>query len=189
MEQVTPDRTMSGRASLVRGRAGVAVLSALALVVGVGGVGSSSVAAASSTRDTFEVRPVLAVGAPADACGAQEADGCIVARSRDGSTSYQLGPVIIDGSDVETVRARNDRANGWLIVMDLTKRGGRAFNAAAGTQFGKVAPQDRVALVVDGVVESAPAFQSPTFEGDISISGDFTKAEAKAAARAIRSSG
>ena len=50
-------------------------------------------------------------------------------------------------------------------------------------------PRDSVALVVDGVVESAPAFQSPTFEGDISISGDFTKAEAKAAARAIRSSG
>jgi preprotein translocase subunit SecD len=51
--------------------------------------------------------------------------------------------------------------------------------------YGRVSPQNEVALVLDGMVYSNPAFQEPRFDGVIQVSGNFTKSEADELALAI----
>ena len=60
------------------------------------------------------------------------------------------------------------------------------FNGLAAELFPKQSPQNSVAIVLDGVVQTAPAFQTSSFTGAVQISGNFTRAEAEALAAALR---
>jgi preprotein translocase subunit SecD len=64
-------------------------------------------------------------------------------------------------------------------VLSLKDDGQTAFNKLAADSFPKQAPQNAVAIVLDGVVQSAPAFQTGNFDGDVSITGNFSEGDAK----------
>jgi preprotein translocase subunit SecD len=94
-----------------------------------------------------------------------------------------LGPTALTGNDVDKARARYQ--NEYLVLMSLTGEGLQKFNDLAAKSYGQPSPQDQVAIVLDGVVQSNPAFQSPTFDGDVSITGNFTSTEASDLAKLI----
>lgn len=93
---------------------------------------------------------------------------------------YQLGPAAFTGKGVSGAKAQfQGGQDGWVVVLSLKDDGEAAFNQLAQESFPKTPPQNAVAIVLDGVVQSAPQFNESQFSGDVQISGDFSESEAK----------
>jgi preprotein translocase subunit SecD len=114
-------------------------------------------------------------------------DGCaVLSFSRgQGVGRLYLGPTQLTGRDIDSASPRFASRQGYVIDMDLTRSGLRKFNELASTSFGKTPAQDEVAIVVDGKVQSNPAFQDATFSGSVEISGKFSQSEALNLAKLI----
>ncbi len=78
---------------------------------------------------------------------------------------------------------------GSVIDIKFTKAGLAAFNALAKRLYETSSPQNQIAIVVDGEAVSNPAFQTPTFKGDVQVSGGFSPTEASVLAGLIDSRG
>lgn len=82
-----------------------------------------------------------------------------------GSIVYVVGPAFLTGADMEGGRAAftpaggTGGAGGWVVVPEFTDEGGEKFRAATGAlaAYPIGSPQRQLAIVVDGVVGSAPA--------------------------------
>jgi preprotein translocase subunit SecD len=140
----------------------------------------------------LELRPVLAI-LPPGSQAAEQPDGTIPAvlsgrPTNDPATSvsYQVGPPGLTNRGVHTAKAQFGDGQGWMIDLSLNRRGEVALNRMAGALYPRDPPQNAVALVVDGVVQSAPAFQTDDFNGDVAIAGNFTKVQARTLAVALR---
>jgi preprotein translocase subunit SecD len=96
-----------------------------------------------------------------------------------------LGPARLTAADVRSARSTYQSGSGYEIVVFVTKAGKRKFNAMARDLFPQESPRNQVALVVGGLVYANPAFQTSSFSGPISISGNYTQQEAKRLARTI----
>jgi preprotein translocase subunit SecD len=107
---------------------------------------------------------------------------------------YGLGPSALDGSAFESARAV-DSQGGWVVnpVLKQGAAGLDLFNAAAAHCYAKdeTCPTGQLAIVIDGVVISAPTIQEPSFQADqIQIAGGpFTEAQATALAGGIDAAG
>ncbi len=82
--------------------------------------------------------------------------------------------------------ARYSQGQGWAVDLTLNSVGSQKFNALAAASFGKPPPTDEVAIVLDGVVQSAPAFQTSSFQGNVQISGSFSQGDAEDLATVLR---
>jgi preprotein translocase subunit SecD len=100
-------------------------------------------------------------------------------------TRFQLGPAELTGSAVRTATAKPPTAaEGWSVDVFFTSSGGRQFDQIAKRYY-----QQRVAIVLDGVVKSAPSINSQNFSGHAVISGGaggFGSREAKDLALVLR---
>ncbi len=109
---------------------------------------------------------------------------------RKGEVYYELGPTPanLKGDAVSSATASLDPATSeWVVNVELTSAGSTAFNQLAAASFGKPPPQNAVAIVLDSVVQSAPAFQTSSFAGgNVQISGDFSSSEAEDLARVLK---
>jgi preprotein translocase subunit SecD len=94
---------------------------------------------------------------------------------------YRLGPAALTGSGVGGAKAVFQAGGqGWVVNLELKDDGAAAFNKLAQESYPKTPPENSVAIVLDGVVQSAPAFQEPNFEGgNVQISGSFSEGDAK----------
>jgi preprotein translocase subunit SecD len=102
----------------------------------------------------------------------------VAACDQDGSAKYILGPVRVEGRQVASANAvppdpTQGRAS-WSVSLNFKTQGAKDFgavttdasNATAGT------PQRQVAIVLDGVVVSAPSIdRGPIMGGQASIDG------------------
>lgn len=79
---------------------------------------------------------------------------------------------------------------GWSVEVQLRNGspGSDDFNALASSCFNRTGdcPSGRIAIEIDGRVESAPAVQGADFGQTVSITGDFTEGEAKDLALVLR---
>ncbi|MGH3665708.1 MAG: protein translocase subunit SecD [Egibacteraceae bacterium] len=79
---------------------------------------------------------------------------------RDQWPKLRVGPVAVAGADVDSARATPDQTTGlnWQVDLDLNREGGRAFAEVTGELACKPAGdvQRQFAIVLDGVVQSAP---------------------------------
>jgi preprotein translocase subunit SecD len=89
---------------------------------------------------------------------------------------YLLGPAQLTGRVVATASAQppdigsgGSNAN-WFVSVTFTGSGGPQFDRMAAANL-----QKQVAIVLDGVVESAPTIQTSTFNGRAQITGNFTQ--------------
>lgn len=116
----------------------------------------------------------------------------------DGSLLYTLGPAGGTGevftNDADAVI---DRGN-WIVTVGL--RGGAAgediWNALAAQcysgsatcppQAGDTSGRGQMAIVLDGVVISAPTVNAPSFAGEVSITGSFSESEARDLAKILK---
>ncbi len=104
------------------------------------------------------------------------------------------GEPLLTGEAIEQATARTSgdpRAPGYFIPLRFTPQGAAQFAAA----LQKLSPNDRLAIVVDGVVQSAPVVTSsileaarrggPAVRDSTTITGRFTLEEAQALAAAL----
>jgi preprotein translocase subunit SecD len=91
---------------------------------------------------------------------------------------YFLGPAALTGKDTSGAKSRFIQGQGYGVDLSLKDSGRTSFNQLAQQSFPKQPPQNSVAIVLDGVVQSAPRFNEPNFPGDVTISGSFTQGEA-----------
>jgi preprotein translocase subunit SecD len=93
----------------------------------------------------------------------------------------RLGKVEITGTDLSKATAqfitsgsRTTGQTGWIVNFTLTKAGAKKFADATTRLVGK-----QLAIVLDGVVQSAPTVQSAITGGTGEITGNFSESEAK----------
>jgi preprotein translocase subunit SecD len=116
------------------------------------------------------------------------ADKCIVAKDRFTKNRYLLGPTAMTGKGVSSAKSQFDQGNGYVVVMNLNGSGQSKFNALAAKSYGQPSPTDQVAIVLDGIVQSNPAFQTSTFGNSVQITGGsngFSQSEAADLAKLI----
>jgi preprotein translocase subunit SecD len=125
----------------------------------------------------------------------QKSDAEVTLAGEDG-TVYTLGPVAVDGRAVEGATAGLQQDGKWTVSPTFKAGADNIdkFNAIAAQCFGKqpTCPDigggyGQLAVVLDGVVLSAPTIQQPSFEADkITISGSFDQEGAESLAVALR---
>lgn len=86
----------------------------------------------------------------------------------------------LDGKYVKQAFATLDANKGWMIILKFDSEGAKLFGdlTAAHTH-------ERLAVVVDNVVISAPNLNEPIYGGSAEISGKFTETDARALASAL----
>ena len=94
---------------------------------------------------------------------------------------YRLGPAELTGEAIKSATAQFDATQGWAVDFTTTSKGSKPFDDLAARNVGK-----QVAIVLDGVVKSAPVIREAAFNGRGTISGSFTESEAKDLALVLR---
>jgi len=81
---------------------------------------------------------------------------------------------LFNGTEIAAARIGQHQTTGEVVVnLELKETGARLFDEHADAHFG-----ERFAIVLDGIVESAPSINATRFGGQAQISGDFTIEEA-----------
>ena len=102
-------------------------------------------------------------------------DAQIVACSEDGSEKYQLDVAKVRGNDVKGASAQRDQQLGeWQVIVSFTGKGQNKFTDLTAAVVNLPDPRNRVAIVLDAVVISAPTIQS-RIDADAQITGSFTQ--------------
>ncbi len=109
----------------------------------------------------------------------------VIESERDGETHTERvflkkRPERIRGEDVDSARASLDELGRWQISLKFNLRGGKAFGEITKANVGQ-----RLAIVMDGTVYSAPTIQSEILQGNAVITGTFSNEEAKRLAGVI----
>ncbi|WP_237210492.1 protein translocase subunit SecD [Rothia nasimurium] len=119
----------------------------------------------------------------------QDPNAAIVACASDGSEKYILGPIEIEGTDIDTasysqVASSTGYATGqWGVNIVFNEAATQTFkdvttrlNAIRGTNASD--PRARFAIMLDGQVLSSPVTQAVITNGQPQITGNFTEEEA-----------
>ncbi|MEI5521753.1 protein translocase subunit SecD [Streptomyces brasiliscabiei] len=117
------------------------------------------------------------------AAGKGKTSDVVVACGQDnGSWSkFVLGPVGVDGTEVEKAQALLDTQSGtgWQVVMDFDSKGEKKFADITGQLATQTSPQNEFAIVLDDEVVSHPYVRAAVTGGKAEISGSFTQEEAQ----------
>jgi preprotein translocase subunit SecD len=119
---------------------------------------------------------------PNTAAADDKASACVVLPARrqeqEAARRYFLGPAALTGKETSGAKSEFLQGQGYGVTLSLKDSGQEKFNQLAQESFPKQPPQNAVAIVLDGVVQSAPRFNEPNFPGDVQITGSFTQGEA-----------
>ncbi|MGW4892815.1 protein translocase subunit SecD [Kitasatospora sp. NPDC004240] len=110
-------------------------------------------------------------------------------KPEDGGAYYKLalGPVAVNGSDVDKAQAALDtqQGGGWQVQLQFNGKGTDAFTAVTGQLATQAAPANQFAIVLDGQVVSHPYVRSAIPGGSAVISGNFSQTEAQSLANVL----
>ncbi|MBM3687235.1 MAG: protein translocase subunit SecD [Actinobacteria bacterium] len=107
---------------------------------------------------------------------------------QDGAAKYSLQPAFIQGTNVTDAVAQlpQQGVGGWVVSLTFDSEGARALAQSSQELYalpdcspGGPSPCNAFAIVLDGVVVSAPRFNEPIIGGQAQIEGDFTAQEAQ----------
>ncbi|GAA4183659.1 protein translocase subunit SecD [Streptosporangium oxazolinicum] len=120
--------------------------------------------------------------------GAQDApDKQYVGCSQDGSTKFVLDKAAVTGTSIDSASSGVDQTTGeWLVQLAFKGQGPDQWSKVTTTAFNSQAPRNQVAMVLDGVVISAPVIQEPITGGRAQISGSFTQVTADELANQLK---
>jgi preprotein translocase subunit SecD len=90
-----------------------------------------------------------------------------------------LGPTALTGKGVDSAKSRFSQGQGYAVTVAFNDTGAKKFDDLAAASFPQSPPQNQVAIVLDGEVQSAPAFRTSSFSGDVEITGNFSPSEAE----------
>ena len=108
--------------------------------------------------------------------GGDSANNLIVTCDRNGGSRYVLAPAQVVGRDIKGATAALDQQNasGWFVSLDFTGDGTKKFAELTQSVVNLAAPQNQVAIVLDGVVVSAPRINEAILGGSAQITGSFS---------------
>ncbi|CAB5240876.1 unannotated protein [freshwater metagenome] len=112
----------------------------------------------------------------------------IVACERSGANKYILGSAEVLGRQVSKATAGIDQqgASSWYVSLVFDNEGTKAFGAITSRVTGLASPQNQVAIVLDGLVVSAPRINEAIPSGNAQITGSFTQLEAQDLANVLK---
>ena len=104
----------------------------------------------------------------------------LVSCSRDGSSKYILAPAEVEGNQVSKASAvlDNTNGNGWMVLLSFNGAGTSAFGKMTTRVTSLASPQNQAAIVLDGLVVSAPRINEAINSGSAQITGNFTQTDA-----------
>ena len=106
---------------------------------------------------------------------------------REGTAKYLLQPTFIKGTQVTNATAVLDpQTSKWSVSLDFDTEGAKALADISTDLYDNQPPQNQFAIVLDGVVYSAPSFLEPITGGSAQITGDFTIDEANDLANVLK---
>lgn len=116
-------------------------------------------------------------------------DQPLVTCDREGTAKYLLGPTVVSGQQVTNANAGIPQGQlQWVVTMDFDSEGARLF-ADATTQLSQGVPSRQFAIVLDGLVVSAPQVNEPIPSGQAQIDGGsvgFTQESAQSLASVLK---
>jgi preprotein translocase subunit SecD len=159
--------------------------------------GTPTVAAATPATPAAGISPELNAQYAALDCsllenrqgtGADVATETILACSRDGATKYILVGAEVLGRDVSKASAAIDPTTGgnWFVSLTFTGEGSKKFGDQTARVVSLTAPQNQVAIVLDGLVVSAPRINEAIRGGTAQITGNFSQVEAQELANVLK---
>ncbi|MFM1952016.1 MAG: hypothetical protein RJA33_810 [Actinomycetota bacterium] len=163
----------------------------LATGAGVAGSGSDSASPVPGISDLANIQFAAldcsleenrSVGANAPA------EQSTLACAEDGTTKYILAPAEVLGRQVDKAEYGMDSQSGTQYIVSLTfnGEGTKAFGDLTARVTSLPSPQNQVAIVLDGVVISAPSINEAIPGGSAQITGNFTQVEAANLANVLK---
>ncbi|MBD3688756.1 protein translocase subunit SecD [Nanchangia anserum] len=129
----------------------------------------------------------------------------LVTCDKQGTQKYILSPVDVRGAEITSAQgtaATNDQGQatgGWQVTLEFSKTGAKQFAQVSkrlyefrqSQQTSAVtgmpdSQKNQFAIVLDGIVISAPGIVDPILNGQARISGDFTRTEATTLANQLQ---
>lgn len=100
-----------------------------------------------------------------------------------GTAKYLLGPVEVQGKEISSassglgVASNGTITNQWVVNIQFTSSGSKTFATVTERLQGLTSPQNQFAMVLDGLVISAPSLKPGVIitDGRAEISGSFTR--------------
>ena len=107
---------------------------------------------------------------------------------RNGAGKYLLGPAQVRGEQISNAVAGlpQNSTGGWEVSLELDSSGAKAFATATQQLSANPSPTNQFAIVLDGLVVSAPQVNEPILGGRASITGNFTAKEASNLANVLK---
>jgi preprotein translocase subunit SecD len=114
-------------------------------------------------------------------------DQGLFACNQEKTEKYLLGPTLIEGDQLTTAVAGIPQNNvNWVVNLEFNPEGATTFEQATRELSAKSEPQNRFAIVLDGVSISAPSVNEPIPGGRAEISGNFTQKSATELANVLK---
>jgi preprotein translocase subunit SecD len=159
----------------------------------IASVADTSTAATPASGVTAEINARFAAldctnPASREGTGADSPAETIVSCSRDGGAKYILGPAEVLGQQVSVAEAGYDPAQGlaWFVSLTFNGEGTKAFGALTNRVTTLASPLNQVAIVLDGLVVSAPRINEAIPSGNAQITGSFSQVEAQDLANVLK---
>lgn len=120
--------------------------------------------------------------------GADAPTDTIVSCDRAGQNKYILAPAEVLGRQVSKASASIDTQGGsaWYVSLTFNGEGTKAFGALTSRVTTLAEPLNQVAIVLDGLVVSAPRITEAIPSGNAQITGSFTQLEAQDLANVLK---
>jgi len=115
------------------------------------------------------------------------ADQGLFACNQEKNEKYLLGPTLIEGNQLTSAVAGIPQNNvNWVVNLEFNPDGSAAFEKATRQISQQSEPQNRFAIVLDGVSISAPSVNEAIPGGRAEISGNFTQKSATELANVLK---
>ncbi len=120
--------------------------------------------------------------------GSDNANDAIVACDRAGQGKYILAGAVVLGREISKASAAINQTtgSGWYVLLTFNGDGTKKFGALTTRVTSLAAPQNEVAIVLDGLVVSAPRINEAINSGSAEITGSFTQLEATDLANVLK---
>lgn len=120
--------------------------------------------------------------------GGDDSNSALVSCDRTGTAKYLLAPAKVVGSDVASASSVLDQqgGGGWMVSLNFNGNGTTKFGDLTSRVVSLTPPQNQVAIVLDGLVISAPRIISAITAGNAQITGNFTQTESADLANVLK---
>jgi len=120
--------------------------------------------------------------------GSDNATDPIVACDRTGVSKFILAPAEVLGRQISKASAAINQTtgSGWYVLLTFNDEGTKKFGAITTRVTSLPAPQNEVAVVLDGLVVTAPRINEAITSGNAEITGSFSQLEATDLANVLK---